>query len=64
VSIPQTIEIERKVGQKVPEEIQIIAVEAKNMYNLGEGLTKEMKLAVPAIIDRTIALVCRRENNE
>ncbi len=64
VSIPQTIEIGRKVGQKVPEEIQIIALEAKNMYNLGEGLTKEMKLAVPAIIDRTIALVCRRENNE
>jgi Ni,Fe-hydrogenase maturation factor len=31
-------------------QIKIIAVEAKDMYNLGEGLTPEMEKAVPRII--------------
>ena len=35
VSIPQTLEIGKKLGLKVPSKIKIIAVEAKNMYNLG-----------------------------
>ena len=34
VSIPQTLEIGKKIGLKVPSRIKIIAVEAKNMYNL------------------------------
>jgi len=50
VSVPQTIEIGRKLGLKVPSRIQVIAVEAKTMYNLGEGLTQEMKKAIPRII--------------
>lgn len=49
VSIPQTIEIGKKVGLKMPEKVEIIAVEAKNLYHLGEGLTEEMKRAVPEI---------------
>ncbi|MCK4495083.1 MAG: hypothetical protein KAU91_01940, partial [Candidatus Aminicenantes bacterium] len=50
VSIPQTLEIGKKIGLKVPSRIKIIAVEAKNMYNLGEGLSKEMTKAIPAIV--------------
>jgi hydrogenase maturation protease len=50
VSIPQTIEIGRKLGLKVPSRIKVIAVEAKTMYNLGEGLTQEMKKVIPRII--------------
>lgn len=50
VSIPQTIEIGRKLGLHVPSRIQIVAVEAKNMYQLGEGLTPEMTKTIPMII--------------
>ena len=50
VSVPQTLEIGKKIGLKVPSRIKIIAVEAKNMYNLGEGLSKEMTKAIPAIV--------------
>jgi len=50
VSIPQMIEMGQKLGLKVPMQIKIIAVEAKDMYNLGEGLTPEMEKAVPRII--------------
>ena len=52
VSLPQTLVIGRKVGLKVPSQIKIIAIEAKNIYNLGEGLTEEMKKALPAIVEK------------
>ena len=52
VSVPQAIEIGRHVGEKVPSQIDIIAVEAKNLYHLGEGLTAEMTEALPEIIQK------------
>lgn len=51
VSVPQTLEIGRKLGLKVPAKIKIIAVEAKKMYNLGEALSPEMEKALPSIIE-------------
>ena len=50
VSIPQSLELGKKLGLKVPSKIKIIAVEAKNQYNLGEGLTEEMTEAMPTIV--------------
>jgi hydrogenase maturation protease len=50
ISIPQSIELGKKLGLNVPSRIKIIAVEAKNLYNLGEGLTNEMKKSIPAIV--------------
>jgi hydrogenase maturation protease len=52
VSIPQTIEIGRKLGLCVPSKIVIIAIEAKNTYSLGEGLSEEMKEKIPDIIQK------------
>jgi hydrogenase maturation protease len=52
VSVPQAIEIGRQIGVQVPSRIDIIAVEAKNLYHLGEGLTEEMKRALPQIIQK------------
>jgi len=49
VSIPQILEIGKQIGLKVPSRIKIVAVEAKNMYNLGEKLSEEMKKRVPDI---------------
>ncbi len=52
ISIPQAIEIGQKLELEVPSRIIIIAVEAKNMYNLGEGLTEKMTKAIPAIVEQ------------
>ncbi|MFO7980598.1 MAG: hydrogenase maturation protease [Candidatus Aminicenantes bacterium] len=52
VSIPQSIEIGKKLGLKVPDKTKIIAIEAKNMYNLGENLTEEMKKKIPVILKK------------
>jgi len=57
VSVPQTIEIGKTLGLKVPTQIKIIAVEAKNMYNLGEGLSPKMKEAIPKIIQELKSLL-------
>ena len=63
VSLPQMIEIGRRLNLKVPDKIKIIAVEAKNMYNLGESLTPEMKQAVPDILSK-LKSVLRTLNHE
>ncbi len=50
VSIPQAFSIGRAAGLEVPTEIDVIALEAKNIYQMGEGLTDEMTQAIPEII--------------
>ncbi|MFB0566340.1 MAG: hydrogenase maturation protease [Candidatus Aminicenantaceae bacterium] len=52
VSVPQTLKIGKKMGLKVPSKIRIVAAEAKNLYNLGEGLSEEMTEALPAILQK------------
>lgn len=52
VSVPQTLAIGEKAGLKVPSTIKVIAVEAKSLYHLGEGLTSDMAAAVPKIVSR------------
>ncbi|HDR68465.1 MAG TPA: hydrogenase maturation protease, partial [Bacteroidaceae bacterium] len=47
VSIPQSIDIGKQIGLHVPSNIKIVAVEAKSLYNLGEGLTPEMEKSIP-----------------
>ena len=60
VSIPQAVEIGRQLGLKVPQKIDIIAIEAKNMYNLGEGLTEKMTKAIPKIMEKLRAMLEKR----
>ncbi len=64
VSIPQAIEIGRRIDLKVPSQIAVIAVEAKNMYNFGESLTREMENAVPKIIAELKDLISQIQEKE
>jgi hydrogenase maturation protease len=52
VSVPQTIELGRKLGLHVPSEILIVAIEAKNISSLGEGLSEEMSRRLPSIVQK------------
>ncbi|MGB8952195.1 MAG: hydrogenase nickel incorporation protein HypB [Candidatus Aminicenantales bacterium] len=53
ISIPQTLEIGKALGFKVPAEVRVIAIEAKNIYHLGEGLSQKMLKCLPRIIKKT-----------
>lgn len=50
ISIPQTLALGRSLGLKVPETVKILAVEAKDLYRLGEGLSPEMENRLPSIV--------------
>jgi hydrogenase maturation protease len=50
ISVPQTIEIGRKLGLQVPSRIRVVAVEAKNIYRLGEEMSAEMSKTIPRIL--------------
>jgi hydrogenase maturation protease len=63
VSVPQTLEIGKNLGLKVPTTIKILGVEAKSMYNLGEGLTEDMKKACPAIIEKVKEVLKKQTDN-
>ena len=56
-SVPQTLEIGQNIGLKGPSETRMVAVAAKNLYNLGERLTEEMKKAIPVIINKAIEIL-------
>jgi hydrogenase maturation protease len=62
VSIPQTLDIGKKMKLKVPSRIKIIAVEAKNLYNLGESLSEEMRIAIPVIAGK-VKIILKEERN-
>lgn len=62
ISIPQMLEIGRKNNLTVPDEVKVIAVEAKNIYMLGEGLSPEMKKAIPHIIDTLYSILKEGKN--
>ena len=51
VSIPQTLALGKLLGLKMPVTVKIIAVEAKNLFRLGEGLSEDMKARLPEILD-------------
>ncbi len=50
ISIPQTLEIGRRIGLHMPEVVKLLAVEAGNIYRVGEGLSAEMTARLPAIL--------------
>jgi len=52
ISVPQTIAIGQRLGLRVPSRIKVVAVEAKNIHRLGEGLSEEMARAMPRILAR------------
>jgi hydrogenase maturation protease len=53
VSIPQTLTIGRQLGLPVPRWVKIVAVEAKDLYRLGEGLSEDMTRRLPEVIEAT-----------
>jgi hydrogenase maturation protease len=67
ISVPQTLALGRSLGLKMPETVKIVAVEAKNLHRLGDGLSEAMRRRIPDIIaaassvlEATACSECRR----
>jgi hydrogenase maturation protease len=50
ISVPQTLELGRSLGLKMPEEVKIVAVEARDIHRLGAGLSDTMRRRLPDIV--------------
>ncbi|MGA1848418.1 MAG: hydrogenase maturation protease [Thermoplasmatota archaeon] len=57
-SFPEAIEVARKMGEKrVPEEILLVGINIRPIYEFGEGLSREVELAVPIALEELNRLV-------
>lgn len=50
VSVPQVLAIGREIGLNMPRTVVIIAVEAKDLFRLGERLSEDMYTRLPDIL--------------
>jgi hydrogenase maturation protease len=55
ISVPQTLVLGRSLGLKVPDTVKIVAVEAKDLYRLGEELSEEMRASLSGIVAAAVA---------
>jgi len=49
ISVPQVLAIGRELGLDMPGAVRVIAVEAKDIFRLGEGLSEDMQAKLPEI---------------
>lgn len=59
VSVPQVLAIGREVGLKMPGTVMIIAVEARDLFRLGEGLSEDMRSRLPDILEAAKEVIHR-----
>ncbi|MGQ9617834.1 MAG: hydrogenase maturation protease [Candidatus Aminicenantia bacterium] len=50
VGLPMSLEIGKRLGFNLPEEIRILAMEVEDPYTLGEGLTERVALSFPSFV--------------
>jgi hydrogenase maturation protease len=57
-SFPEAIEVAIKMGeQNIPKEIVLVGVNIRPVYEFGEGLSREVELAVPVALEELNRLV-------
>lgn len=54
MSLFQSIALGRKLSRHMPSEVVIIAIEAEDVANFGEGLTAEVEKAVPLALKQIL----------
>ncbi len=59
VSVPQVLAMGREIGLEMPRTVKIVAVEAKDLFRLGEGLSKAMAARLQDIIAEAVKVLGR-----
>ncbi len=54
IGLPWTIQMGRKLGMAIPDEIRIYAIEVNDPFNFGEELTDTMKRLLPKIVENIL----------
>ena len=52
VGLPMSLQIGKRLGFSLPEEIRILAMEVEDPYTLEEGLTEKVSLSFPNYVKR------------
>ncbi|PWB74175.1 hypothetical protein C3F09_04275, partial [candidate division GN15 bacterium] len=52
INLPTALEFGRKMGCRMPDDIQVLAVEAQDVTTLAETLTAAVAAAVPDAVER------------
>lgn len=55
VGLLQAVELGKKLDQPMPREMLIVAIEAKDVSNFGEGFTPEVENAIPLAVEQVLA---------
>lgn len=55
--LPSVIEFGRACGYQMPRDVQLLAIEARDLYTVKEALTPELKKAVPGIAQQIHELI-------
>ena len=50
----QAIELGKALAQPMPAEVSVVAIEAKDVTNFGEGLTQEVERAIPIALEQVL----------
>ena len=56
-SLATAMEVGRKMGLDLPEEVWVVAVEAENVYEFSEVLSPPVKAAVPGAVDLLLTIL-------
>jgi len=57
-SFPEAIQVARKMGEeRIPDEIVLVGVNIRPAYEFGEGLSREVELAIPVALEELNRLV-------
>ena len=62
INLPTAIEFGRKMGYVMPEDIQVLAVEAQDVTTLSERMTAPVVSAIPDSLSRVRAWITAKQN--
>lgn len=54
INLYTAFELGKKLGVKLPEELDIYAIEVEDVLNFGEYLTPEVEKVVPVVVDKVL----------
>lgn len=59
-TLPTALDVGKRMGAKLPESIQVIAIEAENLFVFSEELTEAVEEAVPRAVELVLAALERK----
>jgi len=61
IGLLQALELGERLGQPMPKEVTIVAIEARDTTNFGEGLTPDVERAIPLAVEKILHLLNSRQ---